>query len=112
MIPPDETAATFARSVRQILRVEEVGLRWSENVCIVRRFRYTDAATGLLVAVPMTEPPLAVRVLDLVDVDRSRPTRYGGRAIAWEWRAGAIRVVDVDLPTGSETYDVTIEIVR
>lgn len=112
MTPRIETDALFLRDVRQILRVDEVGLRWGENVCHVRTFRYTDASTGLLVAVPLTSPPLAVRVLDLVDVDRGYPTRYGGRAIAWEWRAGAIKVVDVDLPFGSYTYDVTIEILR
>lgn len=109
---PQETSADFARTMRQVHRVEEDGHRMAEHLWPVLTFEYQDARAPIDVATPLTEPPLAVRVLDMRDQDRALPSRYGGRAITWVWRSGAVRVLDVDVPTSANTYDVTIELVR
>lgn len=109
---PQESAKDFPRVMRQVHRVEEGGHRMAEHLWPVVRFEYSDARTPIDVAVPLTEPPLAVRVLDLVDQDRANPTRRSGVALQWTWRSGVVRVSDVDVPTAANTYDVTIELVR
>ncbi len=108
----DETGATFLRDVRQILRVEEIGLRVRDQLCEVITFEYSDARAPIDVAVSTTDAPLAVWCLDVVDTDRTLPGRMSGRTIDWSWRSGSVRVTDVDVPATANTYYVTVGILR
>ena len=117
MRPNDHREDRFARDVQQILRVEEEGIRWADNVGPVYVFSYLDADAPYLVPTPeLLEEPLGVLCLAAADTTTLANGTVSGARVQWRWlpsrTAAQIEIIDVDIPTSASRYTVTLGVLR
>jgi len=112
VIPRDEQDIHFGRDVKNILRGDEVGLRWKDNVGPERTIDYLDARVPYTVLVELNDKPRAVLCLDGQDLTDRKAANASGATVEWLWVADGIRVSYIDVPATTHLYRVTLGIVK
>lgn len=115
MTPDQEMSEAFGRDVRMILRREEVGIRWADQISALVTFEYLDGNAPYRVDIGERERPLSVVVLSAMSAADN--TISSMCRIEWRWLparfgAGLIQVDAIDVPSTSVVYDVTLGILR